>query len=162
MPQNLIQLPKEATIHIAGNHIQIEEHRVRDGYGLIGCMMIIVMDSPHNREILTQFEKYRVSFEAAIEESVRELEGDAEILANILDLDQDIQREFPGAKSHMNIFIPFSKSEAGRTIAGIYVEKIRNCSDWGELYDQMHWKSKFHREMKTRTKMEMKQQCRKV
>ena len=56
-------------------------------------------------------------------------------------------------RSNMNvghdwqIILDSSKSTPGSRIAELYVEKIRGCDDWQELYDEMHPSSRFYKDM---------------
>ena len=154
MAQSLIQLPKDAQFSIAGWDITIEDHMITNNYGLFGTIINMINSSNSNEKTLVEFEGYKISFECVIEECARELEQDTMILAwfifkeyAVTDLNEQIVR--------------FVKSEAGRIIAGQFVEKIRSCDDWSELYDEMQHKSRFQQDMRNRIIGEL-EQCRKV
>ena len=151
MPQSLIQLPESADIEIVGWGVTIRDHKVVSWDGLFSHMVRLVRDYNRGIQDLVKFEKHGISFECAIEESVRELEQDIEAVARILSFccfDTD-------ACSRI------SKSKGGRNIADRYIEKIRNCENWGELYDEIHPSSKFSKDMRNRIIKEIKKENKK-
>ena len=158
MPQNTIQLPKNAEFEIDGYGVTIQNHMVTNYGGLFGPIMYIVtcLDLPKNE--LVKFEKHGISYEAAIECCVLNLEKDAEVLTDLIYHDYDMKRVSKnGTDSNWKDLHIFSKSVAGRKIAGQFTEKIRSCDDWGQLYEEMHHTSKFYKDMKNKIKEEMKQ-----
>ena len=163
MPQDLTQLPKTADVDIAGCDIHIHNHKVVTADGLFGPIMYIVTWSDLPKNELVKFEKHGISYEAAIECCVLNLEKDAEVLTDLIYHDYDMKRVSKnGTDSNWNDLHIFSKSVAGRIIAGQFVEKIRSCDNWEELYNELHLTSKFSTDMKNKIKREMEQQCRKV
>ena len=155
MTQSLTQLPKDATFRIAGWTIIIRNHEVMYIHGLIGEMMNIIHVGESDRDTLYQFEKHGISFEMAIEYCAKELEENSDVLKLF------ISRYYDMCDS-ISLDVGFSKSDAGRIIAGQFVEKIRSCDNWEELYNELHLTSMFQKEMKNKIKREMEQQCRKV
>ena len=152
MPQSLTQMPKEADFQIGKWPIEIRNHRVT-GTGLFCRIMRLIDDHPSYGNTLYQFEKHGICYEVAIEECARELEGDTKIFehfivwqCDIADLDDQT--------------VNFSESTAGRKIAEQYIEKIRSCDNWGELYEEMHHTSKFCQDMKGRIFKEVNEQRR--
>ena len=111
--------------------------------------MGIIEDSGTDRRILTEFEKYKVSYEAAIEECCYELEENKFILANIIYYYRGEIIEIKGGTitGTWNKVVKFSESPKGRVIADQYIDKIRSCSDWEELYDELHSKSTFSKHL---------------
>ena len=158
MPQSLTGLPQTADIKINGYVITIRDHKVKYWYGLYYQIMSIVEKSNTNRHTLTQFEKYGISFEAAIEYCVAELEHDtyafSELILYIyLWKNEGLSKNITDYKHKCDVF---SASMEGRKIVEQLVEGIRNCNDWGELYDQVNLSTKFHKDIKKRISMEIK------
>ena len=163
MPQSLTQLPKTADFKIGGWPIKITDHKIESFDNLFDCMLDIIMDPRSDRQILSEFEKYGVSFEAVIEYCVEELEHDVNMLTNIMWRGDILESVFHPSQM-LNTWSKcedFSKSVAGRKIAEIYIEKIRICDNWGELYDEMHPTSEFIKNINNRIVEELKQ-CRRV
>ena len=162
MTQSLIKLPQTADIEIDGWHttytLKIRDYKVADGDSLFNSIMCIVnnMDPDtmnQNRLILSEFEKHGISFEAAIEYCAKELGENPDILRYLI-----VWEYFKPDLKHI---VRFAESDAGRIIAEQFVEKIRSCDDWGQLYDEMQRTSKFQQDIKSRIHKEL-EQCRKV
>ena len=154
MPQSLIRMPQTAGFDIGGLEIHIWNHEVDDEIGLFGKIIWIVNEIDLGSESLNEFEKHGISFEAAIEECARELEGDTEIFEHFIVWQCDID-------DLDDQTVNFSESTAGRKIAEQYIEKIRSCDNWGELYDELHHTSRFQQEMYDKMSTEL-EQCLKV
>ena len=150
MPQSLTQLPEEADIRIARKNVTIQNHKVLERGGLTGRIRLIIEDENSDIQSLYQFEKHGVSYEAAIEYCAQEFEEDAVILANFIVRNLNERRA-----------LSFSESVAGRKIAEQFIEKIRSCDNWGELYEELHRSSRFHQEIVDKISTEL-EQCRKV
>ena len=164
MSQSLILFPKEAHLEIMGVSTGIRNHRVITRGGLTGFIIGVVWRPESRTELQVQFERQGISFEAAIEECARELEYDEKVLADLV-INHYINRiKWGGDVTEMDRYRinSFSESKTGRIIADQYIEKIRNCSNWGELHDEMQLTTKFHKDMKRRILKEVKQKCRKV
>ena len=163
MGQSLIQMPKTADIIIAGSLITIEDHKVKYNHSLLSKIRQIVSASFSNRNTLYQFEKHGVSFEAAIEYCVREIEHDTKVFADFIYWEYyhfDVSDKKVVILGLESIRV-FTESEAGRIIAGQFVEKIRICNNWEELYDEFHYTSRFQQDIKSRICKEL-EQCRRV
>ena len=161
MPQNLIQLPKEAYFPVSITTITIQDHKVVNRYGLFGKIGSITRRSNSDMQSLYQFEKHGVSFEAAIEECARELEHDIHILANAISDHYEIWEKDDGCNRWNNL-CDFAASETGRVMASQFIEMIRSCDNWEQLYDHMQLNSKFQKEMKGKINRWMEQQCLKI
>ena len=158
MPQSLIQLPKEADIIIGECEVRIKNHKVDNSTSIMEVISDIVCSSPDNRNILSEFEKHGISFETAIENCVEDLEEKPYILGyitwhNLLYIHEKEEKMWNMRARGLK----FSESEAGRTVAGIYVEKIRSCNNWEELHDELNPNSKFSRDMAKHIKGIVKQ-----
>ena len=156
MPQSLIQLPKTANFRILGWSIIIEDHTITNNYGLLGKITRIIVELPVDRQALYQFEKHGISWEAAIEYCTRELEDNPRILATVIryyGIDKGVRSD---TMDDWNNRVSFSESAAGRKIAEQFVEKIRSCGNWGELYDELQLTTKFSKYMKERIIKEIK------
>ena len=164
MGQSLIQMPKEAKFEIAGWPIRIRRYMATNVDGLSGRIWHIIQDGDSDRQSLYQFEKRGVSFEAAIECCVSEMEHDGNMLTNIIWHGNILKSVFHPSQmlNTRSKCKDFSESMAGRKIAEQFIEKIRSCDNWGELYDEMQMTSKFNQDMKNRIIYELEQQCRKV
>ena len=160
MPQSLIQLPETADFKIIRYHVKMKNH-VFPGDGLMGRIIAIIGSEISNRDTLYQFEKHGISFEAAIECCAAELEQRAWILENIIFWIYCIQKR-PTNKYVTRVLPDYVKSVEGRKIAAQLIEKIRSCSDWGELYDELKITSKFNINIKQNITDGMTHQCRKV
>ena len=163
MPQSLIQLPETADFYIGGWPITIRNHKVVDvDGGLISRIIDIVHDTMISRGMLDELEKHGISFEAAIEYSVAELEQDAKGLTDVIYSAYHTETVKVDNRYYFwNVNDKFSSSDAGRKITSLFVEKIRSCDNWGELYDEMHLTSEFIQDIKNRIPEEVKY-CPKV
>ena len=149
MGQSLTRLPKEAEFEIDGWPIEIHNHCIAHEDGLTGNIMSIILKPDSDRNTLKQFEKYGISFEMVIEKCVYELEYNTTILTfYITGINEDNE-------SYWGKVNQFSASDAGRRIAGQVIEKIRSCDDWGMLYDELHFSSRFQKEIKKKIEKEM-------
>ena len=159
MPQSLTQLPEMTDMKILGWEIKIRNHNVL-GYfdsGLFAIIMGIMDDYDCDRKTLYQLEKHGISYEAAIECCVREIEHISSVFTGFIwrhcepfkMIDINVEKNYE--KVH-----DFSESVGGRMIADQIVEKIRSCENWGELYDELHMSSRFQKEMENRIKKEIK------
>ena len=159
MVQNLVMLPKKAEFSIDGWTIEIRNHKVKGTMGLFGKIMAIILDSESNRESLAEFEKHKISYEAVIEYCAHELECNIPVLAQFIK--RYVEEEFMHPVTVKNILpktFVFSKSAAGRVIADQFVEKIRSCDNWEQLYDEMQQTSKFCKDIQKRIIKEVKEQ----
>ena len=154
MPQDLTELPETAKFEIGGWGIIIREHKVVNLKGLFGCIMYITGDQNHDRDTLTRFEEYGISYEAAVEYCIKELECSTIILAEALFWNYHIHEIEKISKIPNNL--------AMKIIAEQFIEKIRSCDNWGELYDEMCDTSQFTKDMKKRVLGEIEQQCLRV
>ena len=162
MPQSLTQMPKEASFVIRGWPIRIRDHEVVSDDGLFGEIMHMVKRPNTDRRVLARLEEHKINYETAIEYCARELENNTVILANIINWYYNMgDIEKASWQYNRNIILDFSKMDAGRAIASQFIEKIRSCENWQELYDEMHLTSKFSKDMKKKIIREIKQ-CRKV
>ena len=152
MQQSIVRLPKEDNFEIGGWYIKIQDHKVKYREGLIGMLTLMIGSKSVDRQTLAKFEEYKVSFEAVIEECSNELEDNKIKSAEIIWHHYDITTQSTTTKVETSIrgIYDFSKSEAGRTIINEFIEKIRSCENWKELYDILHPKNKFIRDMKQR------------
>ena len=158
MPQSLTRLPKTADFKIGGIFITIKNHKVTNDLDLLSKIMHIIWQSDSDRETLYQFENNGISYEAAIECCVLNLEKDARVLGDLIYHDYYTKRVYKnGTDSNWNDILKFSESAAGRIIADQLVEKIKSCDDWGELYDEMLYTSKFTKDITNRIRVEVKQ-----
>ena len=161
MTQNLIQLPKEALFEVGKRLITIMDHKVMNRWGLLDTILLIVRSFDSDRQTLYQFEEHKVSFEAAIEYCAAELEHDTDALFCVVYGKYAIQNiRGLGIDKTYYLIEDFSKSVAGRKIAEQLIEKIRSCDNWGELYDEMLYTSKFTKDMRKRMIKELKEQNR--
>ena len=163
MAQSLTGLPESADIDIANWWVSIRDHEIIDGDGGLFNMIIgIAGVEGFGRGMLYQLEKLGISYEAAIECCAHELEQNVGVLVDVIRW--HIIRcgiEDMTGEEYVDLFLSFSKSEAGRNIAGQFVEKIRSCDNWDDLYDELNHMSKFYKDMRKKIGMELKQ-CRKI
>ena len=159
MPQSLIQLPKIADFEIGMCPVIIRSNKVIQIGGLMGNILYIIQNAESDRNILYQFEEHGISFETAIEECARELEYDIETLGNFIYWNMNYIQVSAGMTTNkdLDIIYKFAESEAGKKIAAQFIEKIRGCNNWEEIYDELHQKSSFQKEMKNRIQTEIKQ-----
>ena len=157
MPQSLTQLPEKTEFRVGGHRIIIRDNRVVNWKGLFDAILWCVMSSRTHRDTLYQFDKHGISCEMAIECCAEELDGgNTEKFANLIGTHYEIKRisgQSPFSRS--DEFFNISKSGAGRIIVDQLIEKIRNCDDWGELYDELHLSSRFQKEIKKKIEKEM-------
>ena len=164
MPQSLTRLPEEVEFKIGEWHVTVQNHVITEDMGLFGIIMNIVTSSDLDRKALLEFEKRGISFEAAIECCVEEIENNTDILAKVLWWHYDTYKisEMPCDHRYLNPTYDFSKRDAGRKIAVQLVEKIRSCENWGELYDELNLKSQFQKEMEYKIISEVKEYCLRI
>ena len=163
MPQSITQLPMYADFKILRYHFTIRYHKVREVERLFGNIMWIIVDTNSDGQTLRQFEKHGISFETMIEECARELEHDVGVLAWFICLNHnaDTIRGPNILENKWSACLNFSKSDAGRNIADQFIEKIRSCDNWDQLYEEIHPQNIFCKNMEKRIIMELKQ-CHKV
>ena len=151
MAQSMTRLPETAEFRIGGHLIQIENHVVVSAIGLFDAIMYIIEDPESNRDTIQQLEKYGISWEMAIECCAHEIQCNTDILLQVISKHCALGKikEAVTENAHDEI-INFSKSVTGRIMPEMYIEKIRSCNDWGELYDEMHPTSEFQKEIKSR------------
>ena len=164
MPQSLTQLPQTAEFVICGERIQIKDHRVVNyNYSLLGAIIRIAR---HNRIIgknsLQQFEEHGINLDVAIEECVYDIENNQAALAYAVYWSNDIFK----LRTVIHIYTEkepynFMASGAGRNIATLYTDAVRECDNWEDLHDLLNFKSSFQNEMSDRILKEMVY-CRKV
>ena len=163
MSQSLTQLPKTAEIKIRSHEIPIKNHRVVRVDGLLGGISYIIRDPSSPCETLSEFEKQGISFEMVIEECSRELEYDPMILVEFCDKNYNVTLESGTVvQEEWTRLVSFSKSSAGRAVADQFIEKIRSCDNWKELYDELERGSKFMDNMEERVQKEVKKLCPKA
>ena len=111
--------------------------------------MHIVNNSKQEMQQLQQFEGHGISWEMAVECCVQELEDNPYVLTLLTYCYHDVRKiiKKEGSNSWLRI-LNFSKSVTGKKMAEMYIEKIRSCSNWDELYIEMHPASRFQKEMK--------------
>ena len=149
MAQNIVDIPESADVQIAGWRMIIQNHKIQEFDKLFCKMMQIADDRNCTRKTLTEFEKYNISYETAIEYSADELENNMNTLAEVIHwYYNDDFIEKMGTNGKWDELLRFSKSNAGRNIADDIIDKIRNCENWEELYDEIHTGSKFNKDMK--------------
>ena len=148
-------MPKQMSVQIQGWPVTIHNHRVTSKDGLFGRIAVIVRYPDSYRESLAEFEKYGINFEMVVEYCACELLDDPLILAGVT-WHYNI-KTFKHTPSTIlwNRITMFSKSIVGRHIADQFIDKIRNCDNWGELYDIMHPQNKFNRNIRSRMTAEL-------
>ena len=164
MPQSLTQLPKTADIKIVGGgghewEIKIHNHRIINcANGLWGVIIDIIRDSDSSMDTLYQFEKHGISWEMAVECFAHELEyNDNTALSHTIYWCHDILKfEEMITEKTLERIDGFSASPTGRSIAEMYVDTVRNCDNWEQLYLQMHPTSRFQKEMESMVVREIK------
>ena len=170
MPQSLTQLPETADLQIDEWPICIRDHKVLDDDGLFGEIMGIVNSLYVDRNELKQLEEHGISFEAAIECCAGELGGNEKIhgwrLLRFINWHPEDMEECHTSYRIMDKYgdaltLNFSNSTAGRRIADEIVEEIRQCENWGELYDKLHMTSRFQKDINNKIRRKM-EQCLKV
>ena len=134
--QSIVGFPESAEIVICGWNIEIQDQKAANEGGLFWDIMAASRMPDCNRQSLSQFEKYNISFESVINYCAEELEENPETLADILFTHYKIRVIMhKDIYDRHNKFVSFSASPAGRYIADQYAEKIRDCDSWQELYD---------------------------
>ena len=149
MAQSIVQLPESAEIVICGWMIKIKNREVQSYYGLLFEIMQISRQMDLEKEYLSEFEGCGVSFEAVIEECIRELEEYPEALTGILYEHYGIIKICDVTeKDLLDLLYEFSKSNTGRTLAEKFAAKIRSCENWKKLNNTVHEHGKFQKELK--------------
>ena len=162
MVQSMTQLPKTADVQILGLSVTIRDHKVVNINGLFDRIMCIIQSSNSDRRTLCQLEKHGIGFEAVIEYCAQEIQSDSIKLADIINWQYDSWEDIkPDMLFKESIVLVFSKNGISSSIADQIEEKIRDCDDWGELYDEMHPTSEFIKDIENRIRKNV-QQCHKV
>ena len=145
----MTRLPNTADIEILGWSIEIRNHQVVNyDCRFFDVIMDLVSDVRSDRETLYQFEKHGISFEMVVEECVKELEEDTLALVSLIFGHYKLSKIVYADKGSTWLEkCAFSAGRTGRKIVDRIVEKIRDCNDWGELYDEMNPESRFHKEI---------------
>ena len=141
MPQSLTQLPETAEFEIGGWRIIIRNHKYGYVMGLFGTILNMIVDKNLEKNILCEFEKQGISWEMTVEYCAYELEHDVDVLAYAIRRNVEIQ------KNSWDETCDFLKSDVGRKIASQYIEKIRSCDNWRDLYDELNFTSQFQKGM---------------
>ena len=159
MPQNMIELPQEAEFDIEGFHVVIQNHRVKTyDHSLLGAIIMITRNTSIDVNTLQQFERHGISYEAAVEECAYELENNASALAWVIYWSHDSARIKDATTGNTREEVDiYAASDRGRKIAAQYIEKIRSCDDWQQLYEQLHYNSPFQKEMEGKVLAEIEQ-----
>ena len=166
MPLSLTQMPKQAYIEFEGEdgetiEVAIENYETFSNCGLFYEIMDIVNWLDLGSQILNKFEKHGVSFETAIEYCVEEIEKNTRVRVWLIWWHHPVKVADDPPGSHWDRINIFLNSATGGAIIEQYIEKIRNCDNWEELYDEFHHTSKFQQDMKSRICKEL-EQCPKV
>ena len=158
MPQSIVRLPESTEIRIPKWDIVIENHRVVSEMGLFGGIGHILDNSREDETTLELFEEGGISYESFIEYCVEELDEEPTTLAYaILRLDGILQTIGSYSDSRFGRIVNFSASEAGRSIAVDIIDKIRDCHNWREFYNELHETGKFQKDMADRVTKEWNQ-----
>ena len=98
-----------------------------------------------------------------IEHCAGELEDTQSILECIFWWHLDLWKKQNGKRMNYSagISLDFAANKVDRKFRDQYVDKIRSCDNWEELYDEFHHTSRFYRDMKSGIEKELKH-CRKV
>ena len=156
MPQSLIQIPKDAHFKMGSYHVTIQNHHIQYSNGLFNQIMNTIQHSHSNWQQLTEFENHGISWEMVIECCARELEENVDVLAYLIWMYTAWEIKIEYMDDSMEEIKVFMKSDAGGRISDLFIEKIRNCNNWQELYTELHPKSSFQKEMKSRILREVK------
>ena len=156
MTQSIAALPKDMGCEIMGWCLDIKDHTVLSVAGMSGMIFGIASETLSNGNTLNQMEKYGVSFECVIECCVQELEEDPYTLASIMHVHYVFGDIINDDDDSWNHFLNFSKSPTGRTIADMFIDKIRDCHNWEQLYDMTEPNSKFNTNAKKQIKEAIK------
>ena len=149
MVQNITNFPKNVSIQIDDNGIQIRDHKPAPRWEMFDSMMRAVASKTY-WDLVTAMESAGISYDAVIEQCVDELESPTlkmRMWITILVHDIDV---------FTSVHKMFAESDTGLEIGDEYVDMIRSCGNWGEFYHNMNPKSRFHKHMKRRIRREMK------
>ena len=125
---------------------------------MFAIIMYMVRSQRSDKKSLYEFEKQGISFEMIIENCVRELENNTKLLAYHINTSPPIRKiNNRSDKITLKRIIAFTAGEEGMKLAGRYIEMIRSCNNWEDLYDQMLPTSEFWKEMNDRIHAEFKQ-----
>ena len=152
MTQSLTQLPKTVDFNINGQWIEISNYEVVQPRSLFHAIMHIIHYFDSDKNTLTQFEKHGISFEMVIECCARELDKDNMEFTIIT---HDCYKILTTREKYIDwdTRLAFSKSVVGKKIVQQITERIRDCNNWEDLYDEMQLTSKFQKEIKRRIRM---------
>ena len=144
--QEIAALPESADFYMCDIHVVIRNHKFDGSVGsFFETVMGIIQSEDSNIQTLSQFEDYGISFEGVIEYCAAELEDVPKNFGAYIWLYVIERSAFSMAKYNTDLptYENFSNSESGLAYAQEFTNKIRNCKNWGELYDEMHPGSKF-------------------
>ena len=147
--QGIVLLPESAYIFILSGGIKIENHKTTSS--LLVWILGLIRDDDWNYwdEALSKMKNLKFQFEAVIDTCATELEDSDIIFERILQDHYDIG-------IHPAILHEFVTSNSGLELKQNLVVKIRNCTTWKKLHDEMRLESEFNKNIKKQIKQIMK------
>ena len=151
MTQSMTRLPKSAEIQALGNTLVIKDHVITSEWNLIEWIFQVInyQDRDIWNNMVKDLDANKLSYEAAIECCAQEIEDDYDTFGNIIYCHYDIKKyTCRDAEEHLQAVLAGSHSQECIKISEQFMEKIRSCDNWGDLYDEMQSTSKFIENMK--------------
>ena len=146
MAQNIVRLPESAVINAGRWLLTIKNHAVITKYGLFTGIAGAIREG-HWDEVLKQLKSGEFSYESVLEQCVAEIETNQKAFTYAIWWNYDADLTYTKAKE-------FIKTDAGVSLGIKIVDNIRDCSNWDELYKELHPKSKFSRDIQKIIKRE--------
>ena len=143
--QNIAGLPESATIHALGADLVIENHKIESGWNLLRWLKRVIETSKDDwNNLKAEMVYHDVSYEAAMEQCIMELENIhvGPLWIRSWYSSYDTQHGTRGEK------LPVLDSLIDHEITDRFTDKIRDCTNWDELYGELHHKSRFSKDMK--------------
>ena len=165
MAQNITELPETAEIKFQHHTVKIKKHKVVNPGGFFGNIDWIIEWPKYDRNSLAILEKHGISYESFIECCVAELESRRDILFKFIENDYSFSSNDVSDSDELHIptqhiisgMPEFLESDVCWEIVNQYIDKIRDCKNWGEFSDKMTKYSVFRENMRNKTFRAIKQ-----
>ena len=153
MMQSIVQLPESADIDIVsgGFRLVIKDHKIQsEPYTrtLLSIWLLDVIRADSWKQTVAEMKLQNFSFEAVIDTCGSEMQEYPRLLEYIIHTQYKLDFDFSKRAK-------FSASYQGMEISEIIASKIKDCSNWDELYHVMKMDGLFQKNMRERTRKQM-------
>ena len=146
---SLQELPRRVRVPVGGVLLVIKNHRVQNESGIFLTVLNAAKSVLWPRSVMVM-ESNGINYGNFAEAAIQEIKQNYGVVEGLVGWYHRIKKNSGNA-------LEFSKSDAGRKIAGQYIARIKRCKNWTEFHKAMKKNSKFQKEMKQKIMEEMKQ-----